>query len=58
MFYGIIYIIAVSNSDANHFPHTYFSLLFQKVIGEIYNQKLSNSNEQVFPTSASALHYT
>jgi hypothetical protein len=40
MFYDIIYIIAVSNSDANHFSHIYFSLLFQKIIGEIYNRKL------------------
>jgi hypothetical protein len=47
MFYDIIYVIVVSNSDANHFSHTYFSLLFQKVIGEIYNRKLSYSNEQV-----------
>jgi hypothetical protein len=54
MFYDIIYVIVVSNSDANHFSHTYFSLLFEKVIGEIYNRKLSYSNEQVwiiFPTS-------
>ncbi len=48
MFYDIIYVIAVSNSVANHLSHTYFSLLFQKVIGEIYNRKLSNSNEQVW----------